>query len=73
MSLLISCLISLLGTGISILSAKNTNREKTNKAKTAIVINLDNSGTVLFRGSNKGGINNSKINFVYDISFLVLY
>jgi hypothetical protein len=33
-----------------------------------IVINLDNSGTVVFRGSNNGGINNSKINFVYDIS-----
>jgi hypothetical protein len=33
-----------------------------------IVINLDNSGTVVFKGSNNGGINNSKINFVYDIS-----
>jgi len=34
-------LISLLGTGIVILSAKNTNREKTNKAKTALDISLD--------------------------------
>lgn len=38
------------------------------KNNAQIVINLDNSGTVLFRGSNNGGINNSKINFVYDIS-----
>ncbi len=39
------------------------------KNNAQIVIYLDNSGnTVKFRGSENGGINNCKVNFVYDIS-----